>query len=119
MRAEECRLGGNPGGVQICGFGLPSQRSHGPADEVFSGSGEMIDGRTLPIVKCQRFGEGSLLLDFNSGQVNMNEEHDNPDEHSPRPLCPVCGGEMIEIRAKLQCSVCHTICETCCEGGRG
>ena len=28
-------------------------------------------------------------------------------------------GELIEIRAKLQCSRCHTICETCCEGGRG
>lgn len=33
--------------------------------------------------------------------------------------CPVCGGRLIEIRAKLQCSRCHTICETCCEGGRG
>lgn len=37
----------------------------------------------------------------------------------PRPACPVCGGELIEIRAKLQCAKCHTICETCCEGGRG
>jgi hypothetical protein len=26
---------------------------------------------------------------------------------------------LIEIRGKLQCSACHTICETCCEGGRG
>gem|GEM_PF-1710357 len=33
--------------------------------------------------------------------------------------CPVCGGELMEIRAKLQCTRCHTICETCCEGGRG
>jgi hypothetical protein len=36
-----------------------------------------------------------------------------------RPACPVCGGRLIEIRGKLQCSACHTICETCCEGGRG
>lgn len=36
-----------------------------------------------------------------------------------KPACPVCGGSLIEIRAKLQCSRCHTICETCCEGGRG
>lgn len=36
-----------------------------------------------------------------------------------RPACPVCGGALIEIRHKLQCSQCHTICETCCEGGRG
>lgn len=33
--------------------------------------------------------------------------------------CPVCGGNLISIRAKLQCEQCHTICETCCEGGRG
>jgi hypothetical protein len=36
-----------------------------------------------------------------------------------RPACPVCGGELMEIRAKLHCTQCHTICETCCEGGRG
>ncbi|MBS0207578.1 MAG: hypothetical protein JSS27_01365 [Planctomycetes bacterium] len=35
------------------------------------------------------------------------------------PLCPVCGGRLIDIRAKLQCADCHRICETCCEGGRG
>ena len=35
------------------------------------------------------------------------------------PACPVCGGRLIEIRAKLQCARCRTICETCCEGGRG
>ncbi len=35
------------------------------------------------------------------------------------PACPVCGGELIDIRAKLVCARCHTICETCCEGGRG
>ncbi|MBD54928.1 MAG: hypothetical protein CMM05_07600 [Rhodopirellula sp.] len=35
-------------------------------------------------------------------------------------VCPVCRGEtLIEIRGKLQCERCHTICETCCEGGRG
>jgi hypothetical protein len=37
----------------------------------------------------------------------------------PQPACPVCGGLLIEIRAKMVCSRCHTICETCCEGGRG
>ncbi|WP_165251375.1 hypothetical protein [Paludisphaera soli] len=36
-----------------------------------------------------------------------------------RPACPACGGRLIERRAKLVCSRCHTICETCCEGGRG
>ncbi len=36
-----------------------------------------------------------------------------------RPICPACGGSLMEIRAKLQCERCHTIVETCCEGGRG
>ena len=36
-----------------------------------------------------------------------------------RAACPVCQGKLVEIRGKLQCSRCHTICETCCEGGRG
>lgn len=35
------------------------------------------------------------------------------------PVCPVCGGNLIDIRMKRQCARCHTICETCCEGGRG
>jgi len=35
------------------------------------------------------------------------------------PACPVCGGHLVEIRAKLECVRCHTIYETCCEGGRG
>jgi hypothetical protein len=41
------------------------------------------------------------------------------DEPPPRPGCPVCGGALVEIRSKLQCARCRTICETCCEGGPG
>ena len=33
--------------------------------------------------------------------------------------CPVCGGSLYEIRHKLHCQRCHSIVETCCEGGRG
>ncbi len=33
--------------------------------------------------------------------------------------CPVCGGRLIDIRHKLHCERCHSIVETCCEGGRG
>ncbi|MDA8697454.1 hypothetical protein N9C08_02510 [Rubripirellula sp.] len=49
----------------------------------------------------------------------------HPPNHSAKgvggviPVCPVCGGNLIDIRAKLQCERCHRICETCCEGGRG
>ncbi|HZZ72454.1 MAG TPA: hypothetical protein VFE24_09380 [Pirellulales bacterium] len=51
-----------------------------------------------------------------SSQENRNELR---NEATARPACPVCGGALIEIRAKLQCAVCHRICETCCEGGLG
>jgi hypothetical protein len=47
---------------------------------------------------------------------SANEESDRKPD---KPACPACGGPLIEIRAKLQCSRCHAICETCCEGGRG
>jgi len=47
-------------------------------------------------------------------------ENKNQDsEKQCEPACPACGGSLISIRAKLQCSKCHRICETCCEGGRG
>lgn len=49
----------------------------------------------------------------------MPNDNHQPQQCPTRPACPVCGGELIEIRAKLQCAQCHTICETCCEGGRG
>jgi hypothetical protein len=40
------------------------------------------------------------------------------EQKANRCICPVCGGETMEIRGKAQCRRCHTICETCCEGGR-
>lgn len=46
-------------------------------------------------------------------------DKEQTERKSSRPACPVCGGTLIEIRAKLMCSRCHTICETCCEGGPG
>ena len=52
-------------------------------------------------------------------QLSARKPVDQREEKPPRRVCPACGGELIEIRAKLQCSCCHTICETCCEGGRG
>lgn len=39
-------------------------------------------------------------------------------QHPSQPTCQLCGGPLIEIRGKLQCERCHTIWETCCEGGR-
>ncbi len=58
---------------------------------------------------------GEILMDTNLPAPNTPE----PKTCSVKPVCPVCGGSLFEIRSKLQCSRCHTICETCCEGGRG
>ncbi|MDA0586579.1 MAG: hypothetical protein O2820_00145 [Planctomycetota bacterium] len=44
---------------------------------------------------------------------------DSSDSPTSNGVCPVCAGRLIDIRHKLQCERCHTICETCCEGGRG
>ncbi|MFP6576602.1 MAG: hypothetical protein VB857_00350 [Pirellulaceae bacterium] len=49
----------------------------------------------------------------------MNSTGDKNLLDHGRAACPVCQGKLIEIRGKLQCSRCYTICETCCEGGRG
>src|SRR5208282_1318365 len=32
-----------------------------------------------------------------------------------RPVCPVCGGQLQDIRQKLCCVQCHSIIETCCD----
>lgn len=45
------------------------------------------------------------------------QQEDAKESRKPRVACPVCGGHLIEIRGKLQCERCHTIIETCCEGG--
>ena len=46
-------------------------------------------------------------------------ERDAPANESCTRACPVCGGSLYEVRHKLHCQRCHTIVETCCEGGRG
>ena len=50
---------------------------------------------------------------------NTVEANVKKSEKPCQPACPACGGSLIDIRAKLQCSKCHRIYETCCEGGRG
>ncbi len=36
-------------------------------------------------------------------------------EKTDRPACPVCGGQLQDIRRKLRCVQCHSIIETCCD----
>lgn len=52
-------------------------------------------------------------------QTKMDGDQERSVEQSCRPACPVCGGQLVEIKFKLQCMQCRRICETCCEGGRG
>ncbi len=54
-----------------------------------------------------------------AGNDELREGKAFDHRESARPSCPVCGGRLVEIRGKLQCSTCRAICETCCEGGRG
>lgn len=65
-----------------------------------------------------RLSDTVSYLNWMRSNMEHEKETDEPKTCPSRPACPVCGGELIEIRAKLQCSRCHTICETCCEGGR-
>jgi hypothetical protein len=55
---------------------------------------------------------------MDSPKPPASAKHEQTRE-SCAPSCPVCGGRLVEQRGKLVCSRCHTICETCCEGGRG
>jgi len=50
---------------------------------------------------------------------SQQDTNKSPAPQTCRPACPVCGGELMDIKHKLICSRCRTICETCCEGGRG
>lgn len=62
-----------------------------------------------------------------SGKINRHDDQSISSREAiadgPRPLaraCPACGSSRLQdIRAKLVCMHCHTIIETCCEGGRG
>lgn len=59
-------------------------------------------------------------LEKESEMYGEDSQQDIDEEKSSNyPACPICGGYLIEIRQKLQCSQCRRICETCCEGGQG
>jgi len=42
-------------------------------------------------------------------------ERETAPEKADRPACPVCGGQLQDIRRKLCCVQCHSIIETCCD----
>ena len=65
--------------------------------------------------------EKSKLADIGSAAVQACQPKCLGEDSSAtgRQACQICGGRLIEIRAKLQCERCRTIWETCCEGGRG
>lgn len=58
---------------------------------------------------------------MSEGEETREPKSQTPPESSNdcrrMPVCPVCGGRLVAIRMKSQCERCHTIVETCCEGG--
>ncbi len=70
---------------------------------------------SLPIHPYDLAPSGDLAASAAADRQEANHVHASVCS----PGCPVCGGQLIEIRHKLICSQCHAICETCCEGGRG
>ncbi|HEX5102210.1 MAG TPA: hypothetical protein VFV87_00260 [Pirellulaceae bacterium] len=57
------------------------------------------------------------MNDRDDQRTSHDSKRDSGAKPAPRYACPVCGGHLLEIRGKLQCERCHTIIETCCEGG--
>jgi 4-hydroxy-tetrahydrodipicolinate synthase len=56
------------------------------------------------------------LADGRRESIRKRLEHLGARWVPRRAACPVCGGKLVDIRGKLQCSQCHALCETCCEG---
>ncbi len=56
-----------------------------------------------------------LLSPSTRNRVN-NDSHPQSEQVG---CAPACDGRLIDIRHKFVCLQCRTICETCCEGGRG
>ncbi|MFO0907952.1 MAG: hypothetical protein U0794_06250 [Isosphaeraceae bacterium] len=72
--------------------------------------------------KTVRLGRPREVMAMSERPENPPVGSNPPSTAEPAPqttACPACGGRLVEIRGKLQCSRCRTICETCCEGGRG
>lgn len=92
---------------------------HVPEEQRPVNRNRFLESSGLPLTSVSP--SGTLLSAMVPRRPIMEVEENPPQEPvcPSRPACPVCGGVLIEIRAKLQCSRCHTICETCCEGGRG
>jgi hypothetical protein len=57
-----------------------------------------------------------LAVALASGQSRRSQIVGQADsEKADRPACPVCGGQLLDIRRKLCCVQCHSIIETCCD----
>ncbi len=49
--------------------------------------------------------------------LSMKKEAKNACHPELVEGCYVCGGELKERRLKKHCTVCGTLCETCCDNG--
>jgi ribosomal protein S18 acetylase RimI-like enzyme len=68
---------------------------------------EQVNERVRLIFMEKTAGGGQSYRPEVAGEV--------PQERADRPACPICGGQLLDIRRKLCCVRCHSIIETCCD----
>ena len=81
-----------------------------------------------PLVRASRLSGRSPGTGQREGQPRLHGKDDRwrpippgesvgeaDPEKADRPVCPVCGGQLLDIRRKLCCAHCHSIIETCCD----
>lgn len=69
----------------------------------------VCQGEGKPPIPRETMSEVDSALELDGGGAGVGT--------GVEPCCPICGGPLMEIRAKKHCQRCHAICETCCEGG--
>jgi hypothetical protein len=75
------------------------------SEKKFSG----CQGKGQPPIPAEPMSKMGRALELDGGRAGIGANGE--------PCCPICGGPLMEIRAKKHCQRCHAICETCCEGG--
>jgi len=63
----------------------------------------------------ERIGYRAVRQEWVNEKVSLVYMEKTVGDPEKRPACPVCGGQLQDIRRKLCCVQCHSIIETCCD----